>query len=202
MVRPPLLAKLLLPGTTWYKKDAGNNVYITFDDGPIPEVTPWVLDEADKWNAKLTFFCVGENVHKHPDIYQEIIKRGHQVGNHTYNHLSAWKTDRESYFENIDKASLLIKSKLFRPPHGQVYPWYLSKLKQTFNQIVMWDVLSKDYDNSLTGMQVFENVKNHLRPGSIIVFHDSIKAEKNMKYAFPKTLEMIAEKALTMRVIK
>ena len=202
MVRPPLLAKLLLPGTTWYKKDAGNNVYVTFDDGPIPEVTPWVLDEADKWNAKLTFFCVGENVHKHPDIFQEIIKRGHQVGNHTYNHLSAWKTDKESYFENINKASQYIESKLFRPPHGHIYPWHLTKLKQKFDQIVMWDVLSKDYDNALTGIQVFENVKKHLRPGSIIVFHDSIKAEKNMKYAFPKTLEMIAEKALTMRVIK
>ncbi|SMO60140.1 Peptidoglycan/xylan/chitin deacetylase, PgdA/CDA1 family [Saccharicrinis carchari] len=202
MVRPPLFAKYLLSQLTWRYQHTGNEVFVSFDDGPIPEITPWVLNEADRWGAKLTFFCVGENVHRYPDIFDEIIKRGHKVGNHTYNHLSAWRTDRVKYFDNVRKASSLIESTLFRPPHGQLYPWYVAKLKQSFDKIVMWDVLSKDYDSRLTGSRVFDNVKNYIRPGSIVVFHDSLKAEKNMKYAFPKTLEMIAQKKWTTRVIK
>ncbi|MGQ1785284.1 MULTISPECIES: polysaccharide deacetylase family protein [unclassified Saccharicrinis] len=202
MVRPPFIAKILLRGATWRQENAGNDVFVTFDDGPIPGITPWVLDEAERWYAKLTFFCVGENVHKHADIFQEIIDRGHGVGNHTYNHMQAWKADKKSYFDNMDQASHLIKSRLFRPPHGQLYPWYMKDIKREFDKVVMWDILCKDYDAKLSPTQVFDNIKNNIRPGSIIVFHDSLKAEKNMKYAFPKTLEMIAEKGLTTRVIK
>ncbi len=202
MVRPPILAKYLMPQLTWCCSNSGSNVFLSFDDGPIPEVTPWVLDEADKWGAKLTFFCVGENVCRYPELYQEIIKRGHRVGNHTYNHLKAWGTNKKTYFDNINKASEVIESNLFRPPHGLIYPWYIAKLRPNFDKIVMWDVLSKDYDNNLSGSQVFANVKRYLRPGSIVVFHDSLKAEKNMKYAFPKTLEMIAQMGLTTRVIE
>ena len=202
MVRPPLIAKYVLPQLTWRYKNAGSNVYLSFDDGPIPEVTPWVLDEAEKWGAKLTFFCVGENVQRYPGLFKEITKRGHRVGNHTYNHLQAWHTNRKTYFDNINKASAVIESNLFRPPHGQIYPWYVPKLRQEFDKIVMWDVLSKDYDANLSGSQVFANVKRYLRPGSILVFHDSLKAEKNMKYAFPKTLEMIAQMGLTSKAIE
>lgn len=202
MVRPPLIAKYLMPQLTWRYKNAGSNVYLSFDDGPIPEVTPWVLDEAEKWGAKLTFFCVGENVQLYPELFEDIIKRGHRVGNHTYNHLQAWHTDKQAYFDNINKASAVIKSNLFRPPHGQIYPWYLAKLRRDFDKIVMWDVLSEDYDVNLSGSQVFANVKQYLRSGSIVVFHDSLKAEKNMKYAFPKTLEMIAQMGLTSRVME
>ncbi|GAF05396.1 polysaccharide deacetylase family protein [Saccharicrinis fermentans] len=202
MVRPPFSAKVLLPGATWRQDSCSKDVFVTFDDGPIPEITPWVLDEADKWHAKLTFFCVGENVYKNADLFQEIIDRGHCVGNHTYNHMRAWKEDKKTYFDNIDKASHLIKSRLFRPPHGELYPWYIKQMKRKFEKVVMWDVLCKDYDGHLSPSQVYDNVKNNIRPGSIIVFHDSLKAEKNMKYAFPKTLELIAQKGLTTRVIK
>ncbi len=201
MVCPPLPFRLLFPGTTWRVKD-DNNVYITFDDGPIPNITPWVLDEADRWNVKLTFFCVGENVYKHPDIYNEILNRGHRVGNHTYNHMKAFSNKRRDYFINIEKASNLIKTNLFRPPHGQLYPWYIPKLKKDFSKIVMWDVLSKDYDRSLSATDVFNNIRNNVRSGSVIVFHDSIKAEKNMKYAFPKTMELLTKSGYYSEIIK
>ncbi|WP_075590992.1 polysaccharide deacetylase family protein [Labilibacter marinus] len=202
MVRPPFVGRLMLPGATWRLNHQSKDVYVTFDDGPIPEITPWVLDEADKWNAKLTFFCVGENVHKHPAIFKEVINRGHAVGNHTYNHLKAWNTERSSYFENIDLADQVIHSKIFRPPYGQLYPWDIKPLRSRFDKVVMWDILSKDYDTKLSGEQVYKNIENHIRPGSIIVFHDSLKAEQRMKYAFPKTLELIAQKGYITRVIK
>ena len=202
MVRPPLLAKAFFRGVTWRVKNTKKEVFITFDDGPVPEVTPWVLDEADKWNVKLTFFCIGDNVRKHPDVYDEVVRRGHRVGNHTFNHLNAWKVGTKEYFRNIDKAEKMIESDLFRPPYGKLYPWYVNRLKGKFGKIVMWDILSKDYDRNISGEQVFGNVKENLREGSIIVFHDSLKAEKNMKYAFPKTLELIAQKGYKTQVIK
>jgi peptidoglycan/xylan/chitin deacetylase (PgdA/CDA1 family) len=202
MIHPTFPIRKLFNGATWKEQTSQNEVFVTFDDGPIPEVTPWVLDEADRWNAKLTFFCVGENVHKHKDVYEEVIRRGHRVGNHTYNHIPAWKCSSKDYFNNITKASQHIHSKLFRPPHGQLYPWYMRQLKKDFSKIVMWDILSCDYDKHCSGQQVFNNVNRHLRPGSIIVFHDSLKAEKNMKYAFPKTLELIQNKGYNTNIIK
>lgn len=202
MIQPHSLIKSFFKGATWREQTSQNEVFVTFDDGPIPHITPWVLNEADKWNAKLTFFCVGENVQKYPEIYQEILKRGHQVGNHTYNHIRAWQHKKLAYFNNIDKATKLIDSKLFRPPHGQLYPWYIKQLQEKFNKIVMWDILSFDYNQDISGQKVFNNVKNNLRQGSIIVFHDSVKAEKNMKYAFPKTLELITERNYKTSIIK
>ncbi len=202
MVKPPFFLRTLFPGCLWRNKTDKKEVYLTFDDGPVPEVTPWVLDEADKWNAKLTFFCVGENVYRYPELFQEVKRRGHQVGNHTYNHLKAWKTNEASYFENIEKAQDLIGSTLFRPPYGQWYLWYTKKAKMQFSQVVMWDILTKDYDRRLSGEQVFNHVKKHLRPGSVVVFHDSVKASENMKYAFSKTLEWINKMGYTTRVIQ
>lgn len=202
MIRLPLAIQNLFKGVTWQEQTSRDEVFVTFDDGPIPEVTPWVLDEADKWNAKLTFFCVGENAYKHPDILQEVIKRGHAIGNHTYNHLRAWKTKREDYFNNIRKTSELIDSALFRPPHGQLYPSYIQKLNDEGYKTIMWSILSCDYNARLSGEKVFNNVKKYLAPGAIIVFHDSLKAEKNMKYAFPKTLELIASKNLKAKTLQ
>jgi len=202
MVHPGNLVRKIFSGATWKEQTSQNEVFVTFDDGPVPEVTPWVLDEADKWNAKLTFFCVGDNAFKYPDIYQEVINRGHKVGNHTYNHLKAWKTSKKEYFDNIAKASQYIQSNLFRPPYGQLYPWYTKRLKMDFDKIIMWDILSCDFNQQLTGEEVFTNVEKHLEPGSIIVFHDSIKSMKNMQYAFPKTMELIAKRDYKAQLIK
>ncbi|TLX73033.1 polysaccharide deacetylase family protein [Labilibacter sediminis] len=202
MIQPHSLIKSFFKGATWHEQTSQNEVFVTFDDGPIPDITPWVLNEADMWNAKLTFFCVGENVFKYPEIYQEILRKGHQVGNHTYNHMRGWQHNKETYFKNIDKAADLIDSDLFRPPHGQIYPWYMKPLKDKFKKVVMWDILSFDYNHKLAGEKVFNNVKRNLKPGSIIVFHDSVKAEKNMKYAFPKTMELIAERKYKTSIIK
>ncbi|MCW3806088.1 polysaccharide deacetylase family protein [Plebeiibacterium marinum] len=202
MVHPNYALRKIFNGATWLEQTSQNEVFVTFDDGPIPEVTPWVLDEADKWGAKLTFFCVGENVHKHPDVYQEVLKRGHAVGNHTYNHIKAFSYSKKDYFKNIDKASELIETTLFRPPHGYLYPWYVKPLKKKFEKIVMWDILSRDYDQDFNKESVFVNVEKYLRPGAVIVFHDSLKAEKNMKYAFPKTLELINKRNYTASSIR
>ncbi len=202
MFHPERILHSIYKGATWHEDTIDQEVFITFDDGPIPEITPWVLDQADKWNAKICFFCVGENVSKYPEIYNEVLKRGHQVGNHTYNHMQAWRNNRTDYFANIQKASELIDSPLFRPPHGQLYPWYIKTLKNDFQKIVMWNVLSRDYNQRLSGKTVFNNVKRSLKPGSIIVFHDSLKAARNMKYAFPKTMELLAQKNYKTGIIK
>ncbi len=202
MIQPSFLLSGIFKGATWSEKTDSNEVFVTFDDGPIPEVTPWVLDEADKWNAKLTFFCVGENVFKHPDVYKEVLRRGHKVGNHTYNHIKAWSYSKDEYFNNIEKASTFIETNLFRPPHGMLYPSYIKLLKEKFDKVIMWDVLSRDYNRKLSGKSVYKNVEKYVKPGSIIVFHDSLKAEKNMKYAFPKTLELINKKGYITSSIK
>ncbi len=203
MVHPNQLIRKLFNGTTWKEQTSDNEVFVTFDDGPIPEVTPWVLDEADKWGAKLTFFCVGENAYKHPDVLNEVIHRGHKIGNHTYNHIKAWSNNKQYYFNNIQKASEYLNTNLFRPPHGQIYPWYINPIKTQlhFEKIIMWDILTCDYDKNLSGEQVFNHVQKHISPGSIIVFHDSLKAMKNMQYAFPKTLELIQNRNFKARSI-
>ncbi len=202
MIQPHKFLSKVFKQATWEEDDSKNEVFITFDDGPIPEVTPWVLDEADKWNAKLTFFCVGDNVRKYPDVFNEVLKRGHAVGNHTFNHLRGWACNKETYFENVDKASEYIQSDYFRPPHGQIFPWYQDELKKRFKKIVMWSLLSYDYDPDRTGKQVFKTVEKRIKPGSVIVFHDSLKAQERMRYAFPKTLELIAQKGYKTQVFK
>ncbi len=166
-------------------------IFLTFDDGPVQEVTPWVCDELKRRDVKATFFCVGENVTQHPDIYQRVIEDGHKTGNHSFNHLPAWRCSGKEYFRNIEMGMSQIGSKLFRPPHGQLYPWQMSKLKGLFSRVVMWDVLSKDYDKRLSAEEVFQNVKHHVRPGSIIVFHDSVKAWPRLKKALPETLDYL-----------
>ena len=198
----PRFIQRLYPERIWAFSREKNAVYLTFDDGPIPEVTPWVLDELKKHNAKATFFCIGENVQKHPGIFQRIISEGHSVGNHTFNHLNGWKTATSEYIENVEKAEreLINNSKinnqqsLFRPPYGKITSKQAKLLQQKDYKIVMWNLLSYDYDASISKEKCLQNVLQNIHPGSIVVFHDSLKAEKNLRYVLPKVLEIIGEK--------
>ena len=177
---------------TWRKDSRLKNIYLTFDDGPIPKVTPWVLDVLDSYGIKATFFCVAENVWRYPEIYQEILRRGHRTGNHTYNHLRGFFTSTKKYLANVEKAATFVKSDLFRPPHGELRSHQYFRLRKKY-QIIQWDVITRDYNPELTGEQVLNIVKKYARNGSIVVFHDSLKSEKNMKYAMPKAIEFLQE---------
>ena len=177
---PDCLRPFFGPHLIWRKESSSRVIYLTFDDGPVPEVTPTVLDILDVHSIKATFFCVGENVEKHPEIYNNIISRGHRTGNHSYNHLKGFETENSEYVENIRKAARLIKSRLFRPPYGRIKPKQLKVLRNEFD-IVMWDVITHDYDKSLSNDKVFRNVTRYSRNGSIVVFHDSVKAMKEQE---------------------
>lgn len=192
---------MLFPEGAWRIQKKKKSVYLTFDDGPIPDVTPWVLDLLDKYNIKATFFCVGENVMRNPDIFEEVKRRGHSVGNHTYNHLQGSKVTTRSYLRNVMEADKLIQSTLFRPPHGLIR-WKQAKCLRDHFLIVMYDLITRDYSKKLNGEQVFKNVKRFARKGSIIVFHDSLKAEKNMKYALPRAIEWLLEEGYTFEKIE
>lgn len=199
--QPPLLYRLLFPGGHWRLPSKEEKViYLTFDDGPIPEITEWVLNLLDKYNIKATFFCVGDNVRKYPDVYGEILKRGHKTGNHTFNHIQGIRSWTSRYLANTDKASELIKSELFRPPHGHMRIPQFRTLRKKY-QIVLWDVVTRDYSKRQTPEQVLDNVKNYARNGSIVVFHDSVKAEKNMKYALPLAIEWLLEQGYVFKVL-
>lgn len=197
--QPPWLYRALLPGTTWRLPAEQKCVYLTFDDGPIPEVTPWVLDVLDRYGVKATFFCVGENVYKHPDIYRMVLERGHSVGNHTYNHIQGIRFFTSNYLANVEKAAKLIASPLFRPPHGHMrFPQVLA-LRDTY-RIIMWDVVTRDYSPHMTPNGVFNVVKRYTRNGSIIVFHDSLKAWDNMREAMPRSIEWLLEQGYEFRL--
>lgn len=177
---------------TWRGDSTQKKVYLTFDDGPIPEQTPWVIKLLQQYNIKATFFCVGDNIRKHPDVFQMLISNGHSIGNHTFNHLQLLKNSRSFYFDNIEKcSSIAMHPKLFRPPHGQIMPWHIRKLLKSFDKVVFWDVMPKDYDQDLTPEQVFDNVRKYVRNGSIIVFHDSLKSGERMRFALKNTIEML-----------
>lgn len=199
--QPPRIYRSLYSKTLWRQPVAGEKVvYLTFDDGPIPEITPWVLDLLDQYNIKATFFCVGDNVRKHPEVYAEVLRRGHRVGNHTFNHLQGIKTWTKDFVKNAELASQYIESNLFRPPHGHMrFPQYWA-LKKKY-QIVMWDVVTRDYSKRMTPTDVFNNVKKYTRDGSVIVFHDSLKAEKNMKEALPKSIEWLMAEGYSFKLL-
>ena len=167
-------------------------VFLTFDDGPVPEETPWVLDLLDKEEIKATFFLVGDNVRKHPEVFEEIKRRGHSYGNHTMHHLQGIKESSQRYFRDITEADNLIQSSLFRPPHGIMWPLQARLIKHHYN-VVMYDLVTRDYSKRLNGEQGLDNVKRYARNGSIIVFHDSIKAHKNMRYALPRAIKWLKE---------
>jgi peptidoglycan/xylan/chitin deacetylase (PgdA/CDA1 family) len=194
------LLKFFFPSLTWRIPTKDHVIYLTFDDGPIPEITPWVLEQLKLYNAKATFFCIGDNVRKHPDVMKAVIDAGHSIGNHTMHHLNGFLTLNKNYFKDIEACREFVTSKLFRPPYGKIRLSQIKKLKNNF-RIIMWDVLSKDYDISLTGAQCFQRVKNNSGPGSIIVFHDSLKAENRLRFVLPATLKYFSEKGYTFQKI-
>jgi peptidoglycan/xylan/chitin deacetylase (PgdA/CDA1 family) len=175
---------------------------LTFDDGPHKEITPWTLQTLKAYNAKATFFCVGENVEKHPTILQNILDDGHAVGNHTENHIKGWTSTLEVYLENVDTASKRITSNLFRPPYGQITPKQGKALMKLGYHIIMWNVLTLDWDASISKETCLSNALNNLKSGSVLVFHDSEKASNNMQYALPKVLEYFSAEGYTFKAIK
>lgn len=176
----------------WRINPAEKSVYLTFDDGPNPKVTPLVLDILDKFGVKATFFCVGENVKKYPEVFREVKRRGHTVGNHTFNHLKGYKSSTQEYVKNVWKADEYVHSNLFRPPHGRIKLSQIRTLKKDF-KIIMWDFITYDFDSKVTPDAILKEVKKRTRNGSIVIFHDSLKAEKNMLAALPKALEFWKE---------
>ncbi len=175
-------------GCTWRRKTKEKVIYLTFDDGPIPETTPFLLDLLDEYNWKATFFCVGENVQKYPDLYREILARGHRTGNHTFNHMKGYRSGIEEYVENVRKASEYIDSNLFRPPHGRMRSRQRKNLREHY-EIIMWDILTQDYNKSLTPEYILGKIRRLSRKGSIVVFHDSIKSRNNMLATLPRAIE-------------
>ncbi len=194
--------KTIFPKYVWDIPNTEKKVYLTFDDGPIPEVTEWVLDQLNQFNAKATFFCIGDNIQKHPEIFQKIIDDHHSIGNHTFNHLKGWQTSLEEYIENTEKCAEVIanfntktpNTRLFRPPYGKIKPSQAKVLRHSGYKIIMWDVISMDFDATVNPEKCLENVVNNIESGSIIVFHDSVKAWQNLQYVLPKTLEFLKKK--------
>lgn len=199
--RPPLLYRLLFPEAIWRIKQKRHKVvFLTFDDGPIPEVTPWVLNTLDSYGIKATFFLVGDNARRNPHLLEEIKRRGHSWGNHTMHHLQGMKVTTLRYMRDITEADTIIGSPLFRPPHGLLRWAQAAAIKSHYN-IVMYDLVTRDYSKKLSGEQVLQNVKRYARNGSIIVFHDSLKGEKNMRYALPRAIEWLKANGYEFRAI-
>lgn len=203
-IKTPWLVKQLFKTYTWNLSRAEPAVYLTFDDGPHPVVTPWVLEQLKVYNARATFFCVGENVARHPDVYRRILAEGHAVGNHTQHHANGWETTTEAYINEVAEAAQYIQSKLFRPPYGRIKKEQAHGVKTVLGagaKIIMWDVLSCDFDTSFSKAQCLKNVLNHAEAGSIIVFHDSEKAAPNMQYVLPVVLQQLAQKNYAFKAI-
>lgn len=197
---PPRLVTRLLPKALWRLPQGGNTVFLTFDDGPIPETTPWILDLLDRENVKATFFCVGENVVKHPQLYAQIIEQGHTVGNHTFNHLQGFYTACNTYLSNVEKAAQYIDSPLFRPPHGVISPAQYKALSAKY-EIVMWDVLSGDISPKNSPRDIIANVADFVADGSIVTFHDSVRTIANLKRALRPTIEMLKSRGFSLQSI-
>ncbi len=188
LVKPPyLLRRLSDKNIHWEVKTQEKILYYTFDDGPIPELTPKVLQILKKYNAKATFFMVADNIQKHKDVYQQVIDEGHAIGNHSYNHVKGWKLSDKEYYDNIEQANKIINSKLFRPPYGQITPKQIKELSKKYH-IILWSVLSGDYDKKTSPEKCLNNIIRNAKKGSIIVLHDNIKAETNMLFALEESL--------------
>ncbi len=192
-VKIPWWLRSVYPSLTWKIPTEENEVFLTFDDGPHQTITPFVLNTLKQYNAKATFFCIGKNVENNPAIFRCILNEGHSIGNHTYNHLNGWKTNNVVYIKDVMKAKEVIDSKLFRPPYGRIGRHQIWHLKKLFN-IVMWDVLSGDFDVSLSPQQCLQHVVRNTKPGSVVVFHDSEKAFARLEYVLPKALQFFKER--------
>jgi len=201
------LVKRIFPKYIWSIPNNEKKVFLTFDDGPTPEITEWVLAELRNYNAKATFFCIGDNVQKYPAIFQKVLAENHSIGNHTFNHLKGWKTPTKEYIKNtlLCQSQFTIHSSqfrnLFRPPYGKIKLSQARKLRKLGYKIIMWDVISFDFDQTLSKEKCLENVLQNIESGSIIVFHDSKKAWKNLEYVLPKTLKFLNEKGFTCEKI-
>ena len=228
-IKTPKILKKVFPNFVWEVPNKEKKVYLTFDDGPTPEITTWVLSELKKHNAKATFFCIGDNINAYPDIFEQLIANYHSVGNHSFNHLNGWKTNTTTYLENIEKCNLKIKEEigrienkktdfddlqnsnfkpqisnlnfLFRPPYGRIKNSQTKLLRKLGYKIIMWDVISYDFDKTISKERCLQNVIKNIEPGSIIVFHDSVKAFENLRYILPRTLQFLSEKGFVCEAI-
>lgn len=209
--KTPGFVKSLFPKFVWNVNTQKKELYLTFDDGPTPEITDWVLQTLKEYDAKATFFCIGKNIESHSDIFQSILKQGHSVGNHTFNHLKGWKTKTKDYIDDVKRNQDLINSKvenhhssfesLFRPPYGKFKSKQSYKLQKLGYKIILWDVLSYDWDKSVSKEACLKNIIPAATEGSIIVFHDSIKASRNLKYSLPRVLEFYTKKGYTFKAL-
>ena len=197
--QPPQFIRWLYSRACWRMSASERAVYLTFDDGPIPEVTPWVIDVLDKYHIKATFFMVGENVCKHPDEFKMVVDRGHRIGNHTHNHLRGLGECVEHYVDNVEKADGYLATDLFRPPYGFMRLSQYRALRERYH-VIMWDLVTRDYDSKLTGEQVLGKVKRYVRPGSIITFHDSVRSIENLRYALPRSIEWLLAEGYEFKV--
>ena len=198
--RPPRILRKIYPDLIWDFPDS-RKVYLTFDDGPTPEITPWVLDQLRLYGAKATFFCLGKNVEQYPEIFQQILDEGHAVGNHTYSHQKGWEMKTWRYIEDVDFADDLIHSNLLRPPYGRIKPLQARLLAERYN-IICWSVLSQDYSALVSPRKCLRNVTKHVREGAIVLFHDSNKAFGNLRYALPRVLQHLQEQGLSCAKIE
>jgi len=192
LVKTPAIIKNLFSDYMWEIPTDEKEVFITFDDGPIPELTPWVLDLLNEYSFKATFFCVGDNVVRYPEIYHRILEEGHSTGNHTFNHLNGWFIDKETYLENIEKCDRVLSTDFFRPPYGKLKRAQSYAIKN-HKKIVMWDVLSGDFDANISKETCLSNVIDNYEKGSIIVFHDNLKAKEKLKYVLPLFLQHLKD---------
>jgi|SaaInl0LU_22_DNA_1037365.scaffolds.fasta_scaffold00303_24 peptidoglycan/xylan/chitin deacetylase (PgdA/CDA1 family) len=204
-VKIPKWLQKKFPRLVWRVATSQKEIYLTFDDGPTPKVTQWVLQELEKYEAKATFFCIGKNTKAHPEIVKELKKRGHSIGNHTCNHVNGWHASTQSYIEEIEQTQKIFdetmgsSSFLFRPPYGKIKPAQAKALIQKGFQIVMWEVLSADFDKKTSPEKSFQNVLKNTTSGSIVVFHDSVKASRNLQHALPKVLHHFSEKGFAFK---
>ncbi|MCD8742343.1 polysaccharide deacetylase family protein [Mucilaginibacter roseus] len=203
LFKTPRLLKWLYPKLIWDIKTSSRSIFLTFDDGPIPIVTPYVLKILKEYGAKATFFCIGDNVRKHPDIFEQVKREGHAIGNHTFNHLKGWKTDDDTYIENFKQADEMLHTNLFRPPYGRIKRSQAEKLKALNPEldIVMWDVLSGDFDMTLKPERCLKKTLKYTRPGSIVVFHDSLKAFNRLEYVLPRALGFWKSQGYTFELL-
>ncbi|MDR0694182.1 MAG: polysaccharide deacetylase family protein [Prevotellaceae bacterium] len=199
-ISPPQFIRNLFPNFIWDFPDEKDGIYLTFDDGPTAEVTPWVLDQLAKFNAKATFFCLGKNVEMNPGLFEQIKAHGHAVGNHSYSHIKGWGMDTGVYLRDVDLAESFIGNNLFRPPYARIGPHQARMVGERYN-IIMWSILSRDYSRSLTGKACVRGVIKSLRPGDIVVFHDSRKSAKNLWFALPVVLDFIYAKGWKCKAI-
>lgn len=198
--QPSAYLRWLYPKAIWRMDRHQRSVYLTFDDGPIPEATPFILDVLDQFGIKATFFMVGDNARKYPHLLEEVRRRGHRIGNHTFNHIGGFKWLSKRYLHNTDKANLLLQTDLFRPPHGWMKPLQYMRLRRHY-RIIMWDLVTRDYSKWMTADDVVNNVRRYVRNGSIITFHDSLKSIDKLKSALPESLQWLKEQGYEFKVL-